>query len=160
MGELKMDLAQRVRRLEDIEAIKQLKFRYCEICDDDHNPELITTVFSDDAVWEGVGIGKASGHGEIRKLFESFQKAISFSQHIVNNPIIEVDGDSASARWYFFGTFTYYEGGVRRWQSARYHEQYVRTSDGWKIGHLEVMDPVFSARFEKGWQNGLERSRS
>ena len=153
-------LEKRIQKLEDIEAIKQLKFRYCEICDDDHNPDFITTVFSEDAIWEGAGIGKASGHDQIRKLFESFKAAISFSQHIVNNPIIEVEGDKASGRWYFFGTFTYYEGGVRRWQSARYHEQYVRTEEGWKIQHLKVADPVFSARYEKGWQNGLDRVRS
>ena len=33
------ELEQRITRLEDIEAIKQLKARYCEICDDMHNPQ-------------------------------------------------------------------------------------------------------------------------
>ena len=154
-----LSLEERIQRLEDIESIKQLKARYCEICDDDHNPDLITTVFSSNAVWEGQGIGRASGHGEIVQLFKTFQSAISFSQHIVNNPIIEVDGNDATGRWYFFGTFTYYEGGVRRWQSARYHEKYVRSDTGWKIQHLKVAEPVFSARYESGWRNGLDRSR-
>ena len=96
-------LEQRIDRLEDLEAIKQLKARYCEICDDDHNPERITSIFSEDTVWEGRGIGKARGHAEIRKLFEGFQKVISYSQHMVTNPVIEVDGDSAHGTWYFFG---------------------------------------------------------
>ena len=58
------ELAARITRLEDLEAIKQLKARYCEICDDDHNPDRITSVFAEDGVWEGRGIGTAEGHGE------------------------------------------------------------------------------------------------
>src|SRR5262245_34363360 len=41
------DLNKRITRLEDIEAIKQLKARYCEICDDNHNPDRITSVFTE-----------------------------------------------------------------------------------------------------------------
>ena len=89
-------LAGRIQQLEDIEAIKQLKALYCEICDDDHNPDRIVTIFTDDGIWEGGGIGTATGHAEIRALFERFQKMISFSQHMTMNPRIEVDGDSAS----------------------------------------------------------------
>ena len=85
-----------------MESIKQLKARYCEICDDDHNPGLITSIFTRDGVWEGEGIGRAQGHAEIRTLFKGFQKAIKFSQHMVQNPIIEIDGPEASGRWYFF----------------------------------------------------------
>ena len=44
-------LEQRITRLEDLEAIKQLKSRYCEICDDNHNQELITTIFTEDGIW-------------------------------------------------------------------------------------------------------------
>ncbi|MFT5929632.1 MAG: hypothetical protein ACI805_002765, partial [Candidatus Azotimanducaceae bacterium] len=61
-------LEQRITRLEDLESIKQLKARYCEICDDDHNHELITTIFSDDGIWEGDGIGQAVGHAKIVEL--------------------------------------------------------------------------------------------
>ena len=61
-------LEQRITRLEDLEAIKQLKARYCEICDDNHDAERITSIFTEDAVWEGRGIGKAKGHAEIRAL--------------------------------------------------------------------------------------------
>ena len=51
----------RLTRLEDIEAIKQLKARYCEICDDDHNPERITSVFAEDGVWKAPSLGLAEG---------------------------------------------------------------------------------------------------
>ncbi len=146
-----MDLEERVTRIEDLESIKQLKARYCEICDDDHNPGLITSIFTPDAVWEGEGIGRAQGHGEIRTLFEGFQKAIKFSQHMVQNPIIEINGPAALGRWYFFGTFKYYKGDQARWQAARYHEKYQKLAGDWFISHLKVMPPVMSVKYEKGW---------
>ena len=64
-----IELEKRITRLEDLESIKQLKAMYCTICDDDHDYNRITTIFTDDAIWEGRGIGKAEGHDEIRALF-------------------------------------------------------------------------------------------
>lgn len=75
-------LEARISRIEDLEAIKQLKARYCAICDDDHNPQKITSVFTEDGIWEGPGIGKAEGHAGIRALFERFQATMSYSQHM------------------------------------------------------------------------------
>jgi len=144
-------LERRIAAIEDLEAIKQLKARYCQICDDDHNPDRITSIFSEDGVWEGRGIGKAQGHAEIRSLFEGFQKVISYSQHMVMNPVIEVDGDRAQGTWYFFGTFTFYEGNQAKWQAARYHEDYLKVNGDWKIAHLRVKGPAMSADYEKGW---------
>jgi limonene-1,2-epoxide hydrolase len=91
------DIERQLTRLEDIEAIKQLKARYCEICDDDHNPERINSVFAEDGIWESAEFGTARGHAEIRQLFQKFQKLIEFSQHNVMNPIIEVHGERATA---------------------------------------------------------------
>ena len=145
------ELAKRIVRLEDIEAIKQLKARYCSICDDDHNPDRITSVFSEDAVWEGRGIGHAAGHAAIRELFIGFQRSISYSQHMVLNPIIDVNGDRATAVWYFFGPFTMREGNQAKWLTARYHEDYAKVDGEWKIHHLRVKGPAISANYETGW---------
>ncbi|MEM7220414.1 MAG: nuclear transport factor 2 family protein [Pseudomonadota bacterium] len=149
-----IDLAARIQRLEDIEAIRVLKARYCEVCDDDHNPDDIVTLFAPDGIWEGEGIGRACGHDELRELFTGFAAAISFSQHMVHNPIIEVHGDRATGRWYFFGTFTMREGGQALWQACRYHEDYRRIDGAWKIQHLRVRPPQMRAKYEKPWRNG------
>ena len=146
-----MDLEVRITRLEDLEAIKQLKARYCEICDDDHDPERITGIFTEDGIWEGRGIGRAVGHQEIRALFRRFQKTISFSQHMTMNPVIEVDGDMAKGTWYFFGPFTMAEENQALWQACRYHEDYRKVDGAWKIAHLRVKSPRMSAAYEKGW---------
>lgn len=146
-----MDLAMRVQRLEDIEEIKQLKALYCEICDDDHNPERVVKIFTEDGIWEGKGIGTARGHKEIRRLFEDFQRTISFSQHMAMNPRIQVEKDTASGTWYFFGPFTFLKGNQAKWQATRYHEQYARVDGQWKIKHLKVAPPGMSVKYETGW---------
>ena len=51
----------RITVLEDIEAIKQLKARYCAVCDDDHNHDMITTLFAADGIWEGADVGRHGG---------------------------------------------------------------------------------------------------
>ena len=145
------ELEKRITRIEDLEAIKQLKARYCDICDDDHNPNKITTIFVEDGIWEGAGFGKAQGHEAIRALFQDFQQLISFSQHMVMNPVSEVNGDHATATWYFFGPFTMRDGNRALWQAARYNDDYVKVNGAWKIQHLRVKGPRMSADYGTGW---------
>jgi len=144
------ELEKRLTILEDIEAIKKLKARYCAICDDDHNPDQITTLFADDGIWEGEGIGPQKGHTAIRALFQKFQQRISFSQHNVMNPIIEVDGERAKGRWYFIGPFTFRKGNRAMWLAARYEEDYVKVNGEWKFKHLRAIGRM-SAPYETGW---------
>jgi len=144
-------LQARISRIEDLEAIKQLKARYCAICDDGHDPVAITSVFTEDGIWEGTGIGTARGHAEIRQLFEGFRQAMTFTQHMTMNPIIELDGDRASGVWTFFGPFTMTKGNRARWQATRYAEQYKKVAGDWKIAHLRIAGPSMSADYFKGW---------
>ncbi len=145
------DLVMRIQRIEDIEAIKQLKALYCEICDDGHNPDRITTIFTEDGIWEGPGIATAEGHAEIRKLFERFGELMGFTQHMTMNPRISIEGETAEATWYFFGPFTFHKGPQARWQAARYRELYRKVDGQWKITHLKIEAPSMTAAYESGW---------
>jgi len=136
-----MDMAaleKRITRLEDIEAIKQLKARYCHICDDDHNPETVKTVFAEDGIWESADFGTARGHAEISELFANFRKMFNFSQHNIMNPVIEVDGDRATGIWYIMGPWTYRENNDEKWLALRYDDDYVKIDGEWKYQHLRV----------------------
>ena len=144
------DLEKRIKRLEDIEAIKQLKARYCAACDDSHNPEKLASLFATDGIWEGEGIGRYQGHAAIRALFEGSRAAVSFSQHNVMNPIIEIDRDRAKGHWYFFAPFTFRDGNRQIWSAARYEDDYVKIDGEWKFQHLRVFPRMF-APYETGW---------
>src|SRR5262249_15716165 len=132
------ELERRLTRMEDLEAIKQLKARYCEICDDEHNPDRITTLFVEDGIWEAGGFGKAQGHAGIRELFQGFQKMISFSQHMVVNPLIEVNGNTAKGTWNFLGPFTFPKNNEPKCQPLKYEDDYVKVNGEWKYKHLRA----------------------
>ena len=143
---MELTLEQRITRLEDIEAIKQLKARYAEICDDLHNPDRIASVFAEDAIWESPDFGVAKGHAEIRALFERFKAMFSFSQHNMMNPIITVDGNRATGSWYIMGPWTQTDDGSRKWYALRYDDDYVKVGGEWKYAHLRVVLRMVSDR--------------
>ena len=129
-------LASRITHLEDLEAIRQLKARYCEICDADHDPDRIVTIFAADGIWEGAGFGRAAGHAAIRELFGRFRQMVAFSHHMVMNPLLEVHGAVAHGTWQFLGAFTFREPREARWVAVRYTDDYVRIGGEWKYQHL------------------------
>lgn len=134
------DLLNRMTRLEDIEAIKQLVARYCEICDyEDYNTDALLDLFTEDATWDA-SFAKVKGHEAIRELFSEFPKAIIRVQHIVANPQIEVDGDRAKGSWYLISAGEKIDGTMTKWPEifARYHQDYVKQNGEWKICHLRV----------------------
>ncbi len=133
------ELERRITRLEDIEAIKQLKIRYSHICDDMHNPDRIASVFVEDGIWESPDFGIAVGHAEIRELFRKFQRMFDFSQHNMTNPLITVDGDRATGVWYIMGPWNFTDTGNKQWFALRYDDEYVKVDGEWKYKHLKVV---------------------
>ena len=71
-------LEQRVRVLEDIEAIRALKARYCAACDDDHNEAKLGPLFAEDATWEATTNGRAEGRAAIQKLLGDVGRELAF----------------------------------------------------------------------------------
>ena len=88
-------LEQRIRRLEDIEVIRQLKHRYCEYCDDGYDAARLAPLFTDDAIWDGGPLGRFVGRAAIRGFFAGCSKLVPFAIHHVTNSTIEVDEDRA-----------------------------------------------------------------
>ena len=144
------DLEARIRRLEDIEAIKQLKARYCFLCDDGYDADALAELFTEDAVWDGGDLGKAVGRAKIHKLFTNSPKALSFAVHMVMNPVIKIDGDRAEGIWYLYQAATQRIQDRPLWGSARYDEEYVRVGEEWKFANLRLTS-FFWTLFDEGW---------
>jgi hypothetical protein len=81
------DLAQRIQRLEDIEAIKNLKARYCLYCDDNFNVDKIVSLFTPDTEWVATSFGPFKGHDQLRDFWTNITKRLTFAIHYVSNPI-------------------------------------------------------------------------
>ena len=105
---------------------------------DMHRLDEWLDLFAEDGIWEGGGFGQAKGHAAIRDLFKSFQQLITFSQHMVMNPIIDIDGNSAKATWYFLGPFTFRKNNEAKWTAVRYEDDYVKVNSEWKFKHLRA----------------------
>jgi hypothetical protein len=149
------DLEARVRRLEDIEAIKQLKARYCALCDAGYDADGIAPLFTEDGLWDGGRtFGRREGRAAIHAHFAAASRRISIARHQVMNPIIEVDGDDATGEWLLFQPCTIpgSDGDEDQalWLAATYHDRYRRVDGDWMIAAM-VIDVVFFTPFEVGW---------
>ncbi len=151
------DLEARIRVLEDIEQIKKLKAIYCELCDagltDDRNRDALVAHFTADATVDfGMGEGSTFEGKEGLELFFGtiVPSGVSFCMHMLHNPVIEVDGDRATGRWYFEAPTTNAVTGKPQWMAGRYLEEYRREGGVWKFSSIETVWK-YVAPYEQGW---------
>lgn len=97
------ELAERLTRLEDVRAIEQLKYRYAGFCDNSYDPEGIAGLFVEDGRWvvDGEG-GSMTGHEEIKAHFRALSGKITWAQHYMIAPRIDLSEDGRSATGYFY----------------------------------------------------------
>ncbi len=143
------ELEQRIALLEDIEAIKKLKARYC-LHVEDKNEEAWISLFAQDAVWEGGSFGSYQGREAIRGLFRNIPNILHFWIHYVTNPIIEIRGGSATGQWYLLEPCTFAQGEQAVWGAARYEEEYVKSGGEWKFRKVKLIS-WFWTPFDQGW---------
>lgn len=136
MADAQNDLAARLQRLEDIEAIKQLKARYFRAIDTADIAALETLLTEDIAVdYKGGSYhwqvsGRAAVLGAIGAGFHN--RAIA--SHNGHTPEIDITGpDSASGIWYLADTFLHRDSLVTTIGTALYRDRYVRQGGVWRI---------------------------
>ncbi len=145
-----MDLQERIQRLEDIEALKQLKYRYGMACDDDYDPERLAPLFTEDAVWDGGAMGRYEGREAIRAFFAGASKLVPFAIHQVTNPLLEIEGDRARGSWYLWEPIVFAQGNQALWMAGRYDDRYRREADQWLFEAVTV-DLRMLSPYEEGF---------
>jgi hypothetical protein len=141
------DLEKTVQRLADIEDIKQLKARYASACDDNYNPDKLAPLFAEDAVWDGSILGYAESREGIREFFGGASALVPFAVHQVSNPLIEIDGDTATGQWFLWQPMVL--GDQALWLSAVYDDKYVRQDGKWVYQSLKLNIRMLTP-FEEG----------
>ena len=150
-------LEQRIARIEDVEAIKRLKAKYAEYCDNGYNAEGMASLFTEDGVWDGNVFGTHQGREAIRKHIESFHPVILWALHFMVCPVIDVapDGQTARGKWYLFEPATF--AGLDDPNAkdaviitARYDDEFVKQDGRWwfkKVGaHFDQI-----SNLDQGW---------
>lgn len=103
-----------------------------------------------DAVWESSGLGRCEGRKAVRSFFRGAPAIFSFAIHYSLNSHIEVEGDTARARWYLFMPCTVVAGNQAVWRAGIDHETYARVDGTWMFRHKRS-ESLMSVPFETGW---------
>ncbi len=146
-------MERRLQRLEDAEAIRNLKAEYAALCDNQYDADGIAAMFTADAIWESPSLGRFEGREAIRGFFQRASGIFSFAIHYSLNGHIEIDGDTAHARWYLFMPCTVAEGNRPMWRAGIDHETYVRVGDRWMFSHKRS-EPLLNVNYAGGWSSG------
>jgi hypothetical protein len=136
-------LERRVQRLEDVEAIRTVTATYAHIVDKGYNGKgrldatALAGVFTKDATWTNAAFrARAEGVDNIVALLEKSTEPFKFAMHSFTNPVIAVDGDTATATWLLWVAVDMGAGGNQVFQSEDLI--YQRTESGWKIKSIDL----------------------
>lgn len=142
------DLARRVAHLEAVEAILKVKHRYGELVDrlssriDQDDLADLGQLFTEDAEVDFVSVKLEGRKGVLALYGGQMQANIAWVWHSFHSPVIDVDGDRASARWTLQG-LTVAVGETRPTTLyGRYNDELVKVDGRWQISKLQlVMGP-------------------
>jgi uncharacterized protein (TIGR02246 family) len=152
------ELVSRIGRLEDVRAIEQLKFKYAGYCDDSYDPEGIASLFTEDGRWvvDGEG-GTMTGHEEIKAHFRALSEKITWAQHYMIAPKVELseDGQSAVGRFYLLCLCTIERTDHPSEKDAviltlNYTDQFVKRNGTWYFQELLGSTHQVS-NWDQGW---------
>ena len=160
------NLAARIQRLEDIEAIKHLMIRYARASDDNHNVDIMVPQFAEDGILDvGSGYGQYQGHKALREFLQGpAGKVISWSLHYMITPLIEINEDGRTARgfWYLWEIANMPTGKTGKdeavWIGGSYDIDFVKQDNGeWKFKKvalkMEIMSPYSEGWAKKPWHD-------
>lgn len=133
----------------DVLAIQSLKAAYCEAADllptdIAAAAEGLAAVFAPDATAD-YGAGLLEGRDAIIGfLVDRIGPVRAWLWHAIHTPLVEVDGDTAIARWTVVAMMR--DKGSDRIERAygRYANRMVRTADGWRIAAMRWIEEARS----------------
>jgi ketosteroid isomerase-like protein len=138
----KISLEERIQRLEDIEAIKDLTARYASAVNKGWNGreidvEAMPSIYAEDARWDSDFMGvHAQGLEVIMAGLPESTAMVEFSMHSFLNPTITIDGDGATGNWLMWIASKVDDDPRAVYLSADL--TYTRTVEGWRIQSVNM----------------------
>jgi len=136
------NLEARIQRLEDIEEITKLTATYGLYVNKGWNGEVVDfgklpDVFTPDARWQSAAMNAdVTGIEHIIELLTTATAPGDLAMHSFTNPIIDINGDTATGNWLLWVAGTSGDDGTEVFQSEDL--TYTRTPRGWRIQSLDL----------------------
>ncbi|SLK00793.1 nuclear transport factor 2 family protein [Novosphingobium mathurense] len=130
-------LAERLQRLEDLEAIRSIIAQYGPLADSGDG-EALSQLWTDNGEYEVVGFAAAQGRGAIAGLIEGANHRSLMCQgcaHLLGPVAIELDGDLASARGHSVIFRHLGDGQFEAHRVAANCWTLERRAEGWRVIH-------------------------
>ena len=142
-----LELESRVRELEDLRAIQELRFGY-HIAVNERQLDDIGALFSEDAEVDFGEIGAAQGRAAIAAFYRGVVGGSPFIKQFIHNHRIRVAGDEAQGLSYLDARTV--RDGQSIMVAARFDDTYVREGAEWRFRSLRLT-PFFVAPLSEGW---------
>lgn len=145
----------RLQALEDRLAIQDLMSRYAAMVDQ-RDWDAMDRVFSPDATIDYTTTGGISG--PYRSTLEWLHRALEpwpINLHYITNLTVELDGDRAKSRCYFYAPMGRAEqdgGQLVITNAGWYDDDLVRTDDGWRIARRHCEQTMMVGSLPEGYE--------
>jgi ketosteroid isomerase-like protein len=142
-------LEERIQRVEDELAIRQLRSRYSYAVDERRWDELVE-LFAEDAVVSMMG--KAEGRAELLPYFRDFiGGSLQHMWHFIHNQTVEIDGDTAAGN--AMVEMKCVVDGEPRIVGAKYLDTFVKVDGTWLFQSRYTSETTyFNAPHSEGWR--------
>ncbi|WDY59071.1 nuclear transport factor 2 family protein [Pseudomonas sp. PSKL.D1] len=142
-------LIERLNKLESAQGVRQTIARYMQLCDVPApfgTSLALQALFTDDAIWEGVGskyaqkFGRLVGSTSIAAMLASYlppSPHFVFNAHFLTSEDIKSDVVSANGQW-LMQQVSSYEDGRSELIVARLNIDFALVDDHWKISHFRT----------------------
>jgi len=129
------ELEKRVRAIEDLEEIKKLHREYMS-CLDNIQFEKALDFFTEDAEVEVRFSGVMKGKENFSKIYLGTlsQRKERHDGHLVGQPVITIDGDTAKGHWI---VYMFFSVPTIEWVQGRHDCEYVKENGEWKFSKLK-----------------------
>jgi hypothetical protein len=129
--------------VEDVIAIQQLLHRYCFVVDSG-TPDEIASLFHETATLVPVYSGEppCKGRAAIREWYaaydRNFRSKVEHLRHCVTNPLIDLQGNEATARCYLTADSISKKHGVPNTALGRYVDRLVKDGGRWFFQERQI----------------------
>ncbi len=144
---MSVDLEARLRRLEDIEAIRRLRHRYHQ-CINESLHDRIPGLFTEDGEVDFSYIGHAAGQAKLRKFFNATPDVLPFVKQFIHNHMIDLDGDRAEAISYMEARTI--NRGEAYIVAGYYKDECVRQAGEWKFRKM-IFEAYYTLPYNESW---------